>query len=152
MAGTDSRFNATKFRDAIHFAMQMGLPGNTQERITFHWLEERTYAKEDAGNNPYDWTDTPVTDVAHPDVQLDAAVEFKFIRSGVTDNPVGQFESPNLVVTLLDQEYARIYVGGKRADQIIIDDDIYEINFVGPPLALFDCSIYQVYASALDEH
>jgi hypothetical protein len=151
MADADPRFNATKFRDAIHFAMKMGLPNASTEQIAFRWLERRTYDKQDTGGNPYDWTDTPVTDTVVADVYLQAAVEFQFVRSGVENNPVGQFESPNLVVTLLDTEYPYLFSNGKRADQIVIDEAVYQINFIAPPIGLFDVTVYQVYASGLDE-
>jgi len=152
MAGTDSRFNATQFRDAIHFAMTMGLPDATSERITLRWKKRRTYTQEDAGRNPFDWSDSPVTDVAHTDVALKAAVEFQFVRSGVENNPVGQFEAPNLVVTLLDTEYPSLFASdGKRADEVILDGSTYQINFVAPPIGLFDVTVYQIYCSGLDE-
>lgn len=151
MAGTtDSRaagFNAAAFRDAIRFAMNMGLPNATEERATFKWNTVRTYTTADPAGSPYDYTATPATSVAHADVAIPVAVEFSARPAGSRDTSVGQFDSSRAVITVLDEDYALI-VG---ADQVLLGGNTYEIQFVGPPVALFDVTIYQIYCDARDE-
>lgn len=151
MAGTtDSRaagFNPAAFRDAIRFAMHMGLPNATEERATFRWTTVRTYDTADPAGNPYDYTATPATSVAHDDVLIPVAVEFSARPAGSRDTAVGQFDSSRAVITVLDEDYALV----EGADLVLLGGNTYEVEFVGPPLGLFDVTIYQLYCDARDE-
>lgn len=147
MAGKNPNFNAKEFRDAIGFAMQMGLPEDPNERITFRWTPNKVYDDGDAGGNPWSWDSAPVSSDERPDVQVLAAVEFAARPAGSVDTPLGQFDTSRVTVTLLDEQFELI----RGADLMVIDQNIYEVAFVGPPIGLFDVTVYQLYGEARDE-
>ena len=140
-------FDATKFRNAVRSAMEMGLPNTVSERATFRWNVERTFSYQDEATNPYDWTDTPVTEVTHADVLIPVAVEFTARPAGTTDTPIGQFDTARAVVTILDTDYPDV----AGADQVILGGNTYSIQFVAPPIGLFTVTVYQMYLEAVDE-
>jgi len=150
MAGTsDSRaaaFNATKFRDGIKFAMNMGLPEDTSERITFRWKTIYEFDIEDNSGNPYDFSSTPQQTFSRPDVQIVAAVEVA--NDNVPDGTsIGGFNNPTAIITVLDEEYALI----SDADMVILGGSTYDIMYTAPPIGLFDVTVYQIHAVAVDE-
>lgn len=152
MAGTDSRFDASAFRDAIHFAMTMGLPNTTSERATFHWLPEPTFHQPDASGNPFTWDSTPVTNPTFVDVLVPVAVEFKVKAAGDTlATRIGEFDTPHVVITILDTDYPSLTQNSRFADQVLLADATYNIEYVHPPIGLFDVTIYQLDAKAVDE-
>ncbi len=144
-----SGFSAAEFRDNIRFAMQLGLPENESERCTFRWTVERTYATADSGGNPYDFAEEPTATVTHADVLVPAAVEFSGGASGGGSNgtPVGDFHSGRATITLLDEDYAQI----EGADLVLLGGNTYKIKYVGPPLGLFDVTVYQLFCQAVSE-
>lgn len=153
MAGSDGRFDAGAFRDAIRFAMTMGLPQSTQERATFQWDTQRTFQRPDSGGSPYDWTATATTTITYPDVQIPVAVESPGGAQAGTmdDTPVGQFDIQRVIITILDQDFEEIVVGGVMANRVLLGETPYEIDFVAPPLGLFEVTVYQLHAKAVDE-
>ncbi len=146
MAGTDSRFNATKFRDAIHFAMSMGTPTKPVEKAIFQWTPKREFAAPDSGNRPYNWTATPVVEDVHPDVQVLCAVAFSG-SDGFDGTAVGTFDRARATLTLLDEEYEKV----KGANQVLLGGNKYEILYTAPPTGLFDVTVYSMFAQAIDE-
>lgn len=143
-----SGFDADAFRDAIRFAMNMGLPNATNERVTFKWDVVSNYTSADPSGRPYVWTDTATTRVVTDDVQIPAAVQFVARASaGEHGGPFGNIENPHVIVTILDEDYTLV----QGARKIEFDGNLYIINFVAPPLGLFDVTIYQIYAAAEDE-
>lgn len=147
MAGKNPNFNAKEFREAIHFAMEMGLPQDPSERITFRWTPDKTYDDSDSGGNPWSWDVVPVVTDERADVQVPAAVEFAARPAGSVDTALGQFDTSRVTVTLLDEEFEKI----RGADLMVIDANIYDIAFVGPPIGLFDVTVYQLFGEARDE-
>lgn len=149
MAGmTDPRaaaFNSAVFRDAIRFAMTMGLPNSTSERITFTWKVDRTYDNPDPAGKPYFFNQEPTQRVIKDPVQIPAAVQFQ--TDSPDGTPFGSIENPHIIVTLLDEDWALV----SDADEIVLDDDVYVIKFTAPPMGLFDATVYQMYATAKDE-
>jgi hypothetical protein len=143
MAGSNPAFDATAFRTAIKSAMAMGAPTSVQERATFRWVTAKTFNIDDPAGRPYDWGQAPATSTTTADVQIDCAVEFTSTSS--TTNAVGQFEKARATITVLDEDYVKI-IG---ADQVILGGDTYVIDFVEPPIGLFEVTIYQVHCSAL---
>ena len=152
---TDSRasgFSAAAFKDAIRFAMNMGLPDTASERITFRWTPASTYTTSSPGGNPYDLTDTPTSTDSAADVLVDAAVEFVSRASLGETTSIGSFENPRLIVTLLDDEYATITDATLGLpDQVLVGGNSYNIDFVAPPIGLFSVTVYQIHATAADE-
>lgn len=148
---TDPRgasFNSDEFRDAIRFAMNMGLPENEDERIIFKWNVVKTYDNPDPAGKPYFWNQSSDTTTTHADVSVPAAVEFFHNKSsGKAGTPFGEIDSPYIIATLLDEDYENV----RGAEIIEIDGSTYMVNFVAPPMGLFDTTIYQIFATAEDE-
>ena len=151
MAGsTDPRaagFNAAAFRDAIRFAMKMGLPESTLERITFRWRVKNDYAIEDPEGLPYRFTNAPISTITHADVLIPAAVEFVTRGGFPKGESFGQFDNPKAVITILDEDYALV----DSADIILLGGNTYQIDFVAPPIGLFEVTVWQLYCTAVDE-
>ena len=147
MAGTNPGFNAAAFRTAIIDAMTMGLPSETQDRATFRWNKERTFNTVDPAGTPYDLTAAPLTDTTPDDVLIPCAVEFSARPAGSLDTTVGEFDTSRVVITVLDEHYPQV----EGADGVLLGQNTYEIQFVAPPIGLFEVTVYQVYAVARDE-
>jgi len=166
MAGTDSRFDATAFRDAIRFAMTMGLPDTETERATFIWNVDREFVIDDAAGSPFEWGETAAYTSTYGEVQIPVAVEFLSKGGDTQDTRLGQMDVSRIIVTILDEDFPALEQvsqghAGHFADKIrfggpiaaVTDQEYayYDIQFVGPPLGLFDVTVYQVYAQAIDE-
>lgn len=147
MAGSDPRFDPARFRDAIHFVMQMAAPEDTSERVTFRWETEKTFTQADPAGRPYLWSSTPATSTPHADVQIDCVVEFSARPAGSRDTPFGQFDTSRAVISVLDDDFSTI----QGADLAIINGNTYEIQFVGPAIGLFEVTLYQLFCEARDE-
>lgn len=151
MAGTtDPRaagFNAAEFRDAIKFAMGMGLPQTESERATFRWETERTWSIHDSGNEPFNIHEDPASVVEHDDVLIDVAVEFANVRGTDSGVPLGEFTAGRAVITVLDEDMELI----EGADTVLLGGNTYDIKFIRPPLGLFEVTIYQLDCEARDE-
>lgn len=148
MAGTNSNFNSTKFRDAITFAMNMGLPPRTADRATFHWKPAPTFAKADPRGIPYNFTQPALTTGVKEDIQIPVAVQFtsRLIRKTVM--PAGEInDNEHLIVVVLDTYFDQV----ADADQIILGGNLYNIDFIAPPEGLFDVEVYQFFCTSVDE-
>lgn len=139
-------FSADLFRSGIRNAMMMGLPQNSEERVTFRWTVKRTYGVADSSGMPFNFSDAPATEETKADVQVPAAVEFV---GSTTDSgtSIGAFQTPRAVITVLDVDYPQV----EGADQVVLGGNTYQIDYVAPPLGLFDVSIYQIHCQAKDE-
>lgn len=152
MAGSHPAFDPANFRTQIRAAMTMGLPTASSERATFKWSIDRTFAVETAASGvPFDLGAVPVTVDAPADVQVACAVEALSSSGDSKDTPVGSFDLTKIRLTLLDEDYALIFSGTRRADMVQLDDAIFDIDYVAPPLGLFEVTVFQVYATARDE-
>lgn len=158
MAGTDAGFDATGFREAITFAMNMGLPQDTSERATFHFKPDGlTYIdtslatpaevqdpRLDQNGNPLN----PAIRVerSRPDpVQVPVAVEFS--TAGLDERPVGSFKPTKVSVTVLDQHWPQV----KDAIEVELGGDRYVISYTQPPVGLFEVTIYTMECFARSE-
>lgn len=155
MAGNSTfaaAFPEAVFRDAVRQTMRMGMPEDTAEQLTWHWRRVRTYNPQDRIHDPYDWTQTPVTDdagnPAEPDGDLivDYALEFS-ARVPEGGTAAGVFNTSRAVVTLLDVDFDLV----KDADFTTIAGAEYQIEFVGPPMGLFAVTVYEIHLRAVDE-
>lgn len=149
-------FDSTKFRDAIGFAMKMGLPGTASERVTFQWDPSNTYAAADQKGNPYDWTSSPTASVTAADLvaslALPAAVEYTDSKSSSGDTTIGDFDKGRIKITILDTQYALITDGDLGLpDSVLVDGNTYNVDYFIPPTALFDVTVYSLYCTARDE-
>lgn len=151
MAGTSdpraSAFNAGKFRDGIKFAMNMGLPENSSQRVTFRWKTKYEFDIGDSNGNPYDFSSIPQKTFSKPDVQVVAAVEVSS-DNAIDGTSIGGFNNPTAIITVLDDEYQLI----SDADIVILGESTYDIMYVAPPIGLFDVTVYQIHAIAIDEN
>lgn len=142
-----SDFNATEFRDAITQTMLMGMPEEMSERATFVWTVQRTYDIADPAGDPYDFTATPTTTVAPPEMVVPCAVEISTRGSLMDGTAMGEFNHQKLTITVLDTHYEDV----SGADMVRFGDALYNIDFWKPVMGLFTVSIYQAACTALDE-
>lgn len=149
MAGSDVRFDAAAFRTNIRFAMTMGLPNTSAEKATFQWTVRRTFNKGDTGGQPFDWSATATATTTHPDVQIPVAVEFG--DQGQDSTNVGTFDMARAIITVLDEDFALIVIDGVMADKVLLGGNTFMIDYVAPPLGLFDVTVYQLHCKAPDE-
>lgn len=140
-------FDAARFRDGVKLAMKMGMPEQESEQATFRWTPENEYGSRDAAGRPYSWTAPPSSSVTHEDVIVDVAVEFQRYSSGEGNTSVGEFQTTSVVLTLLDVDYALV----EGADKCLLGGNTYKIDYVAPPIGLFDVTVYQIYCRAEDE-
>ena len=147
MAESNPDFDPAGFRDAVRFAMNMGLPNTVSERATFRRSSRKDYAIEDPAGRPYDFTDSPTRTVTQRDVQVPVAVEFAARPSGSFRTTLGEFDSSRAIVTVLDEDYALI----EGSDQVLLGGNVYEVQFIAPPIGLFDVTVYQLHCQAVDE-
>lgn len=151
MAGHDPNFDPGGFRAAIKSTMQMGVPTDLNERLVWHFKNITSYSNQDPALKPYDWTTPPSLDVpSDPDTPtgeriVDYALEFA--RTTGQQSEVGAFDATRLVVTLLDVDYEQI----KQADYATIGRVHYDIDYSGPPMGLFEVTVYQVFLTARDQ-
>lgn len=131
----------------MHFVMQMATPTQVNERVTFKWNVEKTYAHADPAGRPYAWNQTPSVVTAHDDVQVDCVIEFSARPAGSRDTPFGQFDTSRAVISLLDDDFPTI----QGANTAVINGNTYDIQFVGPAITLFDMDMYQLFCEARDE-
>lgn len=149
-------FDAAEFRDAIHFAMRMGLPEEAPERVTFQWNAEETHATPDSRGRGYNIKSAPTSTVSTANIvaslSVPVAVEFFDSKSSSGETSMGDFDIGRLKITMLDSSYAQIEnptLG--LPDSLIVDGNTYDIDYFAPPLGLFDVGVYSLYASARDE-
>lgn len=140
-------FDAAAFRLAIRSTMTMAAPNATADRATFRWSPIKTFSPQDPAHNPYSFTEAPVTNVTHIDVKVPVAVEFSAPRLAAHETPLGEFDTARAIITILDDDYALV----AGADLVLLGQNTYEIEFVAPPIGLFDVTVYQIYAVARDE-
>lgn len=156
MAGTDTRFNATKFRNGIKFAMEMAFPDDESKRFTWHWTPERTFKKADSGGFPLEFKQSQVaTEVDVSDFIVDVACKFTAVgsQSRVGGTEMGIFDLATIEATLLDNDYdtLKAHGDGRLPDQATVDGNLYIVQIWKPPVGLFEVTIYQAVLQAQDE-
>lgn len=156
MAGSDPRFDSAKFRDAIHFAMRMAFPEDVSRQITWHWTPSRTYDNADSGGFPLKWdAANVVSEVDVDDLIVDCVVKFAVAgnTTRVGGTALGIMDIANATVTLLDVDHDALVVHGNGVfpDQAVLDGNVYVVQIVAPPYALFDVTVWDVYLQAIDE-
>lgn len=151
VTSTDPRaasFDATAFRSAITFAMNMGLPETQADRPTFRWTVQKTFTVADPHGKPYNLnTSIPSSTTTHGDVQISCAIEFVARASLAAGTPVGQFDTPRVVLTVLDSDYPSV----QGADLVLLGQNTYTVEYVEPPIGLFAVTVYRIHCIARDE-
>jgi hypothetical protein len=138
-------FDADLFRSAITSAMEMGLPQEVSQRVTFYWTPAKSFSVTDPEGNPYDLSGSPEATVEREPVQVPVSVNFSSSKPDGT--ALGDFDENRVTLTILDIHYEQI-VG---ADKVLIDDDTFTIDYTGPPTGLFDVTIYTMYLLSVDK-
>lgn len=144
-----SDFDAKAFRDAITSTMLMGMPSDSEEQASFIFTNKKSFDVADAAGRPYDWSDAPSAS-SPPErapVTIPVAVEFISRASLADGTPIGDFDTPKLIVTVIDEYFPQV----KGASHIKIDNTTYKISYLAPPIGLFSVTIYQFYCAAVDE-
>jgi hypothetical protein len=143
--GFAEAFDASIFREAIKNTMQLGSPNEVRDKATFKWDRNFTTDTMDPSGVPYDFAEVIVDENEHPDVLVDCAVEF--VERAPTGTPLGQFDNPRIVITLLDVDYVLV----STANMVVLGGNDYKINFWAPPVGLLDVTVFQAYCTAIDE-
>jgi len=138
-------FNETAFREAIRSTMTMGMPNTVEERATFIWVTKSTHAKTNAAGRPFDFNQPALSVEVPEEVQVPCAYEF-IDRVG-HGTPVGQFENPRVKLYLMDEDYELV----KGASKVRLGGNMYQINFVEPPVSLFLPTLYTLWLQSEDE-
>lgn len=140
-------FDPAAFRAAITQTMIFGSPNAVEERATFRWRSSSTHSIADTGGTPYDLTSTPVAVVEKDDVQVPCAVEFSARSSLEAGTAVGLIEEARVQITLLDVHYVQIH----GSDEVVIGHNLYNVDFIAPPVGLGTVTVYTIFATAVDE-
>ena len=138
-------FNADLFRNGIRNAMIMGTPVDPTHRATFRWIIKRHYTTADTAGMPFNFGSTPTSTDERDDVQVPVAMEF--MPGPLTGTSIGAFHEAQMVLTVLDEDYALV----ETADEVSVAGKEYDIVYVGPPIGLFSVTIYQMYCQAKGE-
>jgi hypothetical protein len=138
-------FDPDLFRSAITSAMEMGLPQQVSERVTFVWTPEKSFAVADLEGNPYDFSGSPQTVVEKNPVSVPVSVEFNASKPDGT--AIGDFGETRVILTILDIHYEQV----RGADKVLIDGDTFTVDYVGPPTGLFDVTVYTLYLVSVDK-
>lgn len=131
--------------------MRLGEPNEPENRVTFRWKPRKTFAKKSPGGSPYDFTSAPQSSDEHPDMVVPVATEFSARSSFGRDTSAGRFDPGRVVLTLLDEDYHKVFDGDRPPDVCIIGGDEYNIISHHPTIGLFDVDIFQIELSAVDE-
>lgn len=154
MAGANAQFDAQAFREAIDFAMSMGLPEDPSERATFHFRPTVEYWKGgvkldttprlDASGNPLD-SSIRVRRINPAPVRIPVAVEFS--TAAVDERPVGAFKPTKVTITIMDEYWPEV----EDAIEVELGGDRYVISYSHPPMGLFNVTIYTIECFARSE-
>lgn len=135
-------FPAAEFRAGVLLAMTMGTPGQVEDRLTFRWAPLNTFTAVDDAGQPFDWTETPVTETDIAALQLTVAVQ-KGIFSA-TEQALGQFEDTHITVVILDDQWAQLmaHSGDRLPDDVAYNQQRYVLESNKPEvLGLFDVDV-----------
>lgn len=140
-------FNADEFRSGILFAMNMATPEDSDQRVTFRWIDQKEYDVKDRTGKPFVWTQEPESTITKDDVQVPCAVQFVSRTTLAGQNAVSDMDTSRAELTLLDAQYQLV----KDADIVLIGTNEYRPDFVAPPSGLFGETIWTMFVSAIDE-
>lgn len=160
--GISANFDNEGFRQAIKFAMQMGVnPDAERSAIFVQKNPSRTYWKDgvqlgatprlDRDGRPLDpeievrkGADTQIRVGSGVD-EVDVAIEVD--RADAEELPVGNFRPTKVIVTALDVDYAKI----KDCRELIYNGDRYMFGYEPESTGLFEVGVYTIIFYALDE-
>lgn len=133
---------ADRFRAGIRFAMDMALPPEEDQQVTFYFPAQLVYTgPTDDEGIPFD-PDTSVTRDQPDPVRVPAAVEYMDANGELTG--FGVVNPSRIAVLLLDEEYAKV----KGAAYVMVGGEKYAYRRTEPPTGLFDVGIWRVHFDA----
>lgn len=111
-AGFDSiaTLNVDDIREKLRRTMVMGLPNVEADRPTFFFQRDMVWADHDREENPWVWTDAPISDTTQATIQPICAYEFysPLGRQGSFITEVGEFNPTTVVFSLFEDEYEAV--------------------------------------------
>lgn len=134
-----------QFRNPILSVMEMATPNQVKDRPTFIWDNEVEFAEVDSGGIPYDFNAAPIK--AKQGKQVQALCVVEYVDRNGNDTPMGHFEHPRAMLTMLDVEYAKI----EGASKVVLNGSIYTIDKKPPLVAMFGVDVYFLSCQAEDE-
>lgn len=140
--------NVDALRDTLRRTMVLGLPNEDSEKPTFFWERVVTWSDHDSENNPWDWTDAPLTESQPSPVAPIVAYEFfaPIGRQGTNVTEVGDFNFTSIIFTMFEDEFAS--VAGSSYATIGPSSKKFYFKYYRPAVALGGMTVYQVYYSA----
>lgn len=160
--GITADFDNEGFRQAIKFAMQMGVNPDASRTTIFikkgtgqtYWkngVQLLTTPRLDRDGRPFDpevevrrSADTQIR-VGTGEGEVDVAIEVE--RADAEELPVGNFRPTKVVVTALDVDYAVI----KDCRELLYNGDRYMFGYEPESTGLFEVGVYTMIFYALDE-
>ena len=167
--GIPANFPEQTFRNAIHFAMQMGTnplldkDGKLERAPTFvipgdgwsyldqdgHviWAEGDPLAGKPRTDQDGQPLDPDIEVVEDPDTEITRDCAIEVTRADADELPVGNFRPTKVVVTLLDDDYLAV----KDARRLLYNGDEYIFGYEPESVGLFEVGVYTLIFYALDE-
>lgn len=143
--GFGEDFDSTVFRREIKNVMKMAAPTAVEERVTFLFDDVKTYSTPtDPSGRPYTLNASAASVESTDSVQVDCAVEI--VDRVPSGTPIGEFNNPRAIITVLDEDYALI----EGSSKCLIGGNTYTVNYINP-IGLFDVTVYQIHTQARDE-
>lgn len=153
--GITASFDNDAFRNAVRFAMQMGInPDPDRRPIFIRKATGRTYKKDgvvlgppprmDRDGKPLD---PDIEVIKAPDVQVSVDCAIEVERADAEELPVGNFRPTKVVVTLLDNQYTLV----KDCRELLYNGDRYLFGYEPESTGLFEVGVYTMIFYALDE-
>lgn len=153
--GIAADFDNEGFRQAIKFAMQMGLNPDASRRPIFlkKAATPRVYLKDgevvptprmDRDGRPLD-PEIEVVIAPDQEISVDCAVEVD--RADADELPVGNFRPTKVTITLLDREYLVV----KDCRELIYNGDRYMFGYEPESTGLFEVGVYTMIFYGKDE-
>lgn len=155
MAGTDPRFSASRFIEAITFAQNMGLPESHlgDLDLEFFFEDTRTWPTHDSNGAPWDFRNTGAPVGAAPPASKKAICGVsKLDTSSGGDNTradtsaVGRFRPWRLLLTFLPEPWAEV----SGFTSVRFSDVFYDRTITLEPQSLFEVRVERVEVRARD--
>ncbi len=150
MAGPTAEFTAADAAEAvagIRLAQEIGAPNNDDDRPTFYWKQDKTYAVATPDGAPYSWTDTPASEEeAVEPVQVPVSVEYLDSAGNPIEEAVGNFNPDRARLTFVDN-----YEDVADFDWVTLGQTKYYWRKKLPPFGLGSIEVVQVLVAVSDE-
>jgi hypothetical protein len=161
--GIDVDFDNEGFRDAIHFAMQMGFNPDPDKRAVFiKKATTKQYFKNSVLLDPADVRTDRDGKPLDPEVELirgadeeirsgtgadEVNVAIEVDRADAEELPVGNFRPTKVVITALDVDYVKI----KDCRELVYNGDRYLFGYEPESNGLFSVGVYTMIFYGKDE-